>query len=237
MKQSKATGIRVLRKIRYFGRARLCIVCGSHLRRFLPHGQPVREQSVCPICFARERHRLAWLWFVREFGIRDWRGHLLHVAPEPALVGLFERLPKLRYATGDLVHRAQLRFDVGKLPFGDSQFDAIYCSHVLNMLPSDDAAIREHFRVLKRGAVAVIQVPVMRQLPTLEAGASASREVRMELFGDPDIYRHYGPDISNRLEQAGLDVTTVSYFHQVRVDERIRFGLINEDIYVCRRPR
>jgi SAM-dependent methyltransferase len=45
------------------------------------------------------------------------------------------------------------------LPFPDEYFDALVCSHVLEHLPQDSAAIAELCRVLKRAGWAVLGVP------------------------------------------------------------------------------
>jgi SAM-dependent methyltransferase len=54
------------------------------------------------------------------------------------------------------------RFRVGDLeqiPFGDNVFDAVVCLGVIEYLDSDEHALREMWRVLKPGGIAVIATP------------------------------------------------------------------------------
>ncbi|HTO03420.1 MAG TPA: methyltransferase domain-containing protein [Opitutus sp.] len=57
-----------------------------------------------------------------------------------------------------------LQGSLGALPFEDNTFDAVVCSDVLYHLDDDVAALRELFRVLRPGGVAVINVPAHRWL-------------------------------------------------------------------------
>ncbi len=53
--------------------------------------------------------------------------------------------------------------DISSLPFGDSFFDLVICSEVLEHIPDDKKAIHEIIRVLKPGKNLVVSVP--RYLP------------------------------------------------------------------------
>lgn len=49
------------------GRGVQCPVCGARYRKFMPYGYvSKRKNALCPRCLALERHRLLWLWLVRE---------------------------------------------------------------------------------------------------------------------------------------------------------------------------
>jgi SAM-dependent methyltransferase len=153
-----------------------------------------RPNAVCPVCQSRDRHRLAWLWLCVQTPMLVSPMAVLHVAPEGVVARRLRALRHLRYVSGDLVHRADLRMDLGRLPFADGIFDLLYCSHVLNMLPDDRPALAEIFRVLRPGGHALIQVPAPVPGSGIEAGAASTREDRERVFGDPDMYRRYGRD-------------------------------------------
>lgn len=223
-------------RLKHAGLARYCPVCRSHVRRFLAHGVVQRANAVCPICQARERHRLAWLWLSNETRLSIDKLDFLHIAPEPSLTKRLSAMPNLYYVSGDLVHRATVRMDICRIPFSDSSFDMIFCSHVLNMLPDDRPAMSELARVLKPGGTCVIQVPVSSG-PGIRVGAMSTPQDRLALHGDPFIFRRYGAEeLKEALSQAGFDITAVPYFRHFSVSQQQRLGLIDEDLQICRKP-
>ena len=92
----------------YIGKGKECPLCGCRRRKFLPYGYvSPRENALCPNCLALERHRLLWLWLLRESDLG--RGavalpRLLHIAPEASLMRHFKRLYRDsgEYITADL---------------------------------------------------------------------------------------------------------------------------------------
>ena len=64
---------------------------------------------------------------------------------------------------------------VTALPFGDATFDAVVSADVLYHVDDDAAALREFFRVLRPGGVAVINVPAYRWLWSYHDTAVHSR--------------------------------------------------------------
>ena len=69
-------------------------------------------------------------------------------------------LARERAGAGVEIHEAS----VTALPFGDGTFDAVVSADVLYHVDDDVAALREFFRVLRPGGVAVINVPAYRWL-------------------------------------------------------------------------
>ena len=111
------------------------------------------------------------------------------------------------YVSTDLRVHAMCRVDIQALPFRDATFDLVWCSHVLEHVPSDRKAMHEIRRVLKAGGSAVIQVPVWGAA-TRENEEFADENQRVLAYFQADHVRLYGRDFANRLEAAGLSVTT-----------------------------
>jgi SAM-dependent methyltransferase len=228
---------RMWNRIKFAGLGHLCPVCGSRLRLFIPHGVVRRPNAVCPVCGVRDRHRLAWLYFQNETPLFTNRMSLLHIAPEPEVAKNLSRLSNLDYLSGDLYQEAMVKMDIAAIPFDDSSFDMVYCSHVLNMLPDDEPAINEIYRILNPGGSAVIQVPRPEEPETVESPRPSTPQIRKGLFGDEGMYRRYGLDLGERFCKAGFNVTAVDYFSRFTPMEQLKFGLVKEDIYLLLKER
>jgi SAM-dependent methyltransferase len=159
-----------------------------------------RPHAQCPNCESLERHRVQWLTMTelrKEIDFKKLR--VLHMAPEKFIL---ERLRPLcaSYVTAD-IDGAGVDFaeDLTKLSFADASFDLVYCSHVLEHIRDDAAALREIRRVLAPGGIAVLPVPVFSDV-TVE-------------YPEPNWHEHGhvrapGPDYSERYKK---------YFDSLRV--------------------
>lgn len=164
---------------------------------------------------------------------------LLHFAPEHALRGRMEAVPGLRYVTADLdPEGVDVQLDITAMPFEDGAFDAILCSHVLEHVADDRAAMSELHRVLKPGGWATVLVPLdlSREITYEDFGVTAPED-RVREFGQHDHVRMYAPDIVQRLEGVGFDVVTDRFVEKLGEDRCRRHGLLAEDlIFRCTRP-
>jgi SAM-dependent methyltransferase len=159
--------------------------------------------GICPRCRSHPRHRAIALLLERG----DLPGRrLLHFAPEPLLDPVFARLPSLERVTADLYVPADLRLDITDMDLPDSSFDLIFCSHVLEHVPDDRAAMRELRRVLIDGGIALVLVPYRLAVTTYEDPSITSPLGRMVAFGQQDHVRIYGADLGDRLRDAGFEV-------------------------------
>jgi ubiquinone/menaquinone biosynthesis C-methylase UbiE len=71
--------------------------------------------------------------------------------------------------------------DAERLPFPDQSWERVYCSEVLEHIPSPSAALAEMRRIVRDGGVAVVSVPNERLINTLKAMLRASGLYRVLL--------------------------------------------------------
>lgn len=161
---------------------------------------------------------------------------LLHIAPEPSLRDRLRAMSDIEYVSGDLRATEGLIFDVQRLPFKDKSFDLVYCSHVLNMVDDDVAAVTEIARVLNDQGMALIQVPLGTEATTRAAAKEWDASRRREAFGDPGMSHRHGLDVLLRWSPAGLAIERVDFAGRLGVEEFHRLGLIEEDLLVGRPP-
>ena len=210
---------RALRVARHLGLGRRCPVCRTPLRSFADARLPA---SQCPRCGSLQRHRHLWLYLERE---ADVRGSLLHLAPEPGVARALRRRSGVEYLSGDLAPGAAMRvLDLERLGLPDASFDWILCSHVLEHVGDDRAAMRELHRVLRPAGTLLVQVPTNGPA-TDEDPSIVDPEVRRARFGQRDHVRIYGEDVHDRLRAAGFAVQPRVYRDELRPEERRRYGL------------
>jgi len=208
-----------LRVARHVGLRHRCPVCGTPLRAFADAQLPA---SRCPRCGSLQRHRHLWIFLEREM---DVRGRVLHLAPEAGLERALRARPGVDYVSGDLEPgAAMLTLDLQRLALADASFDWILCSHVLEHVPDDRAAMRELRRVLCPGGTLIVQVPMYGEA-TDEDPSVTDPSQRRARFGQHDHVRVYGSDVADRLRDAGLTVEARVYRDQLSPRERRRYGL------------
>ena len=134
------------------------------------------------------------------------------MAPEQCFLKRFQQLNH-EYVTADLYSPiADVRANITKLPFEDNSFDVIFCNHVLEHIPDDFKAMRELFRVLKKGGMGIFQIPQdLNRETTFEDHAITDPKKRTAIFGQYDHVRIYGRDYFNKLRAVGFDVKEVDY--------------------------
>jgi hypothetical protein len=226
-----------LRRAAFSGRAHYCPVCESRVRGFMRFGHLSAEW--CPVCGAMKRHRLLWAFLRHETNLFDGAPkRVLHVAPEEALEPRLRRVPGLDYVTADLHDpRVQDRVDVMAMPYADGSFDVILCSHVLEHVEDDRAALREFRRVLKPGGWAALMVPYNPHGLTDEDASVQDEAAREERFGQLDHVRYYGRDLVDRMREAGLEAEVVSAVGVLGPEQLAAAGVdAGETVFVGARP-
>ena len=207
--------------------ARTCPICGYH-GMFISVGHPGRWDARCLNCGSRERHRLLHLWITEGGGDKLAGKRILHFAPEKAFMRRMRGDPL--YETADLM-QAGVTHRIDKLP--GAAYDVVMANHVLEHIPDDRAAMRELFRLLKPGGLALLTVPInATRAATYENPTIASPARRWAHFSAHDHVRYYGLDFADRLAEAGFRVETF----RVSPEDEVRYGLLRDEwVYVARK--
>jgi len=222
--------------VRHRGSTVHCPVCDNRFDRFKDDWN--RPNALCWRCGAQERHRAQWLLFERRPQLLGEACSLLHFSPEWCLRRRLAALPGLRYVTTDLdpQQTADLRLDVTATGLPDGAFDAVICSHVLEHVPDDGAAMRELRRVTAPGGFTLVMVPLaMDRASTYEDARVTAPEDRRREFLQHDHVRLYAPDIGDRLAAAGFAVEVADMVTELGATAAARHGLLASDlIFLCR---
>lgn len=206
---------------------------GKSFRKFLPYGyETQRENVLSPSTLSLERHRLLWLYLKNETDFFTAKKSLLHFAPEQAFYKRFKKMTNLRYTTTDLESPlADVKADICNLPFEDNSFDLIFCNHVLEHIPDDTKAMHELFRILKKGGMGVLQIPIdIDRASTFEDDSITDRKERAKIFGQYDHVRVYGRDYFDKLRSIGFKVDEVDYSSNLSDQEIDKYRLTKGEI-------
>ncbi len=220
----------------YRGQNVSCPVCGKSYKTFLPYGygKGIHDNRLCPGCLTLERHRLLWLFLQKKTNLFTAKLKFLHIAPEQPFYKRFKKMENLEYITADLESPiADVKMDIQKMPFDDASFDVVICNHVLEHVDDDHQAMREVYRVLKKGGWAILQVPIdYNREHTYEDPNITSPEEREKHFGQYDHRRVHGKDYGKRLAEAGFEVVEDHFVKTFSQEEINRYRLDkNEIIY------
>jgi SAM-dependent methyltransferase len=255
---------RLVKLPQYLGHDYTCTVCGVGLRAFKPmwksYGRNVerfgyihrhREMETfnlkaftCPKCDANDRERLmalyldsVWPALAAQFA---HRGPIRFVdfAPAYPLSRKIRRYPSIDYRSADLFRNdVQDRIDLTHIDYPSESVDAFICSHMLEHIPDDRAAMGELRRILKPDGFGLFLVPLVVGLDeTTEAAGETTLEYRWKHFGMGDHIRQYGRrDFLDRLAESGLAVEPLGIEHFGHETFRKHGIADNSVLYVARR--
>ena len=222
---------------RHRGDAVRCPLCEHGFDRFKDDWN--RPNALCWRCGSHERHRAQWLLLDQlRPQLLDEACSLLHFSPEWCLRRQLESCSRLRYVTTDLdpAQDVDLRLDVTAPDLPDDAFDAVICSHVLEHVGDDAAAMRELRRITAPGGWCLVMVPLdLARAATYEDEAISTPEDRRREFLQADHVRLYAPDVADRLRSAGFAVEVVDLHAELGPAGAARHGLLASDlIFLCR---
>lgn len=230
------------RALMYRGNAVECNCCGGAFSKFLPYGNEVRENAVCPRCNALERNRVLWKYLTEEYQIQNQPFlKVLHFAPEKTLEKEMKKLDNLEYIGADLNPQlADYQIDITRIPYANEHFDLIICSHVLGHVPDEPKAIQEMKRVLDDSGLAIVMTVIDQHRPnTYENPNVKTPEEKLKLYGESDLVRLHGLDFQERLQAQGFEVEALDFRLNFSDNDQAKFGLGSgerEILFLCRKP-
>lgn len=216
-----------------------CPICQNSYEMFNPYGVNLIPNRCCPHCGSLERHRVLQKILERlDIIPRDRPIRLLDIAPTKGLKQRLNDVDNILYLSIDLNSPlADLKMDVQNLQFPDGSFDIVICYHVLEHIKDDFKAMREIHRCLKQGGLAIIQVPIKKDiLETIEGKHIEDPQERKRLFGQEDHLRYYGLDFKKKIEKAGFAVSIIGIKNLFSEEEISLYRLDDQDIYLAQKP-
>lgn len=201
----------------------VCVICGWQGREFRTRigSGWLQRNALCPGCLGVQRQRLMALALERD----PLSGRILWIAPEECLQEMVEKRG-IAVITADIEMPAvDVRADVEALPFASGTVECVVVSDVLEHVADDGAALREIRRVLGESGIAFIHVPIL---------ATETVEYGFVNWGDWGHRRVYGPDISQRLAEASIELIPFRA-DQFSSATRRRYGLLDWDVVVLAR--
>ncbi len=239
VKDFKKAFVRRIKLPLYRGDAVACPVCSTRLKCFKPiyksFPRKLREMGFvhpleafetlnlaaysCPSCDASDRERLYALYLRQRLAALDTgrRYRFVDFAPSLALSRLLRTVASLEYRTADYFRpNVDDQVDISNMPlYTDNSVDVFLCSHILEHVPDDRAAMRELYRILKPGGFGIVMVPLVAGVTaTHEDPAINTPELRWRYYAQDDHLRLYGTqDLVARLSAAGFKVLSLDRAH------------------------
>jgi len=183
-----------------------CDCCGwkgnrFFLQTFVTGARVHTAREMCPKCLSLARQRQ----LVRHLRDRTLLSahnplRILDIGPGRAEIDWFRKQGYDIVSIDLMPGIATIRMDITRCAFKDNVFDVITCSHVLEHIPDDLAAMKAILRILKEAGVCIIQVPMQPNLVTTMEYVRPKPE-------EFDHVRAYGQDFASRLESVGFRIT------------------------------
>lgn len=212
-----------------------CPICDWKGYRFVYFGR--RKDAQCPKCRWLERHRLQKL-VIDKMRIIDFvKGKkIVHFAPEEFFEEIFKKVADVYISADIQFGRAMIVADIRNVCFKDNIFSLVYASHVLEHCKKGDdiIAIREVYRVIKPGGIAILPVPIHRKGGTIEYGFS-NRE-------DSGHFRSPGTEYFKRFKEVDFSLQVFSSYdfnYQERglLVTKPGFGTFSDYVPVLTKPK
>lgn len=195
-----------------------------NLRKF------IGDEAICPKCGSLPRGRRLFSLLETEIYNRVEEPVILHLSPSKSLKKKISNTFKnVDYHTSDYVGEfdAENSFDLRKTNLDSNKYDIIICYHILEHIVEDMEAIKELYRILKKGGVCFIQTPFCSVNGTSKEDYSIiTPEERLKHFGQIDHVRVYSVnDLLGRLSLTGFNTELVSFQEEVSILDIKRWSM------------
>lgn len=175
-----------------------------------------KQQYACKVCNACDRDRLIVYFFTQKLSATT-EGALLNIAPSaPVRSYMDTEFPNIKQHSADLfMPDVDLKLDITQMPeIATQSYNWFICSHVLEHVYDDRAAMRELYRILKPGGFGVVLVPINLERKETDEALNLSGEENWRRFGQDDHVRSYAKrDFVTRLKSTGFRVKQFGINH------------------------
>jgi len=204
-----------------------CNICGRRVFKFIPYANQNNSISMhvdllmsgsdtknfkCPSCGSidRERHLLLYIESLGLFNNRKICS-VLHFAPEKHFSKFIESLNPDKYIKCDYNPKSPdiVKMDITNMQFDGNQFDLVIANHVLEHVFDFRKALKEIFRVTKKGGICILQTPHTRLLKnSIDDPGINNDQLRMFFYGETDHRALFSEGyLIESLEKVGFEVT------------------------------
>jgi len=192
----------------YRGRNYQCVVCQKKLDKFI---QLADGDKLCPRCGSLSRARR--LWTIVKQKITKPGVTILDFSPSRSLYRALKKNTAISYVSTDISgdFMSDFQYDITAIDAAAECYDLILCYHILEHVEDDRSAMRELYRVLKKGGTCLVQTP-FKEGNTYEDSSVKTEAGRLQHFGQKDHVRIYSvAGLENRLAECGFHVAVKNY--------------------------
>lgn len=211
----------------YKGKNFQCNICNKSLREFIHLDN---EDKLCPNCGSISRSRRLWDIIASEFLKEE--SVILDFSPSRSLFRILKKNSVINYISTDISgdFLSDFQYDITNIDSENSRYDLILCYHILEHIENDYQAMKELYRVMKKGATCIIQTP-FKEGNIYEDSSVKTEQERLKHFGQKDHVRIYSVNgLRDRLIKCGFNVT-IKQFNEL-VDNKFGFKT-KEEVLIC----
>lgn len=177
-------------------------------------GSKFSSNNRCPNCRSLARTRLI-PFSLRYFKTNSNIGSILHVAPNLSEYNFVKN--HLKFTNYDRLNisgqakHINIVQDLTNMNIATGTYDQIIAWHVLEHIQDDQKAIKEMFRVLKKGGKLLLSVPIYpKNNPITIETPELPKEKYEEVHGHFDHCRSCGLDYFKRFEKEGFETKSLN---------------------------
>jgi SAM-dependent methyltransferase len=220
-----------------------CPICGEIARFRTLYGF---LKNTCPNCKSLPWQRYVSFIYKAHFMNSKEKISILYFAPSKGIFAMINKHKNIKvipvdfdpdYYEGVYNFAKPQKEDAMNLSFEDEVFDYYLSNHVFEHLVDDKKALDECFRVLKKGGMALITVPIKSD-KTWQDKSINSDEGRKKHYGQFDHVRAYGKDVIQYWKKLKPDfiiqeIKSDDFF----VDEQIskKYGIDSTSVFLLKK--